>query len=277
MPNESPNTPSVQAQHNLSEWGQGKHLAMYDNLVLTPVEVNIFVRYRDQLSGRVLDLGCGAGRVLAHLAMIGADAYGIDLSPKMVERCRQHVPEASVQVGDVTALAELVDGPFDAIVAPDNLIDVFDDEERRAVLASIHGLLAPDGVFVFSTHDLAWADDNPGRREWEEPLTPKVVMRKLTEVAPADVVRSVHRRRAEARNRERLAPLQRRCDDYAIINDFPHDYSLLHYYIRRDDQERQLQDLGYELIDCLDSRGRNVGPGAHGDTDSLYYVARSAA
>ena len=40
--------------------------------------------------------------------------------------------------------------------------------------------------------------------------------------------------------------------DYAIVNDSAHHYSILHYYISRDDQERQLAEHGFELIECLD-------------------------
>jgi hypothetical protein len=81
-----------------------------------------------------------------------------------------------------------------------------------------------------------------------------------------------------ARNRRRLAPLEERHPEYAILNDFPHDYSLLHYYIRRDAQERQLQELGYELIECLDGRGDVVETGGHAPSDhhmdNLHYIAR---
>ena len=275
----TPNTDAaatVQTNHNLSEWRSGKYVESYATNVLTPVEVKVFVRYRDQLSGRVLDLGCGAGRVLSYLVMLGADAHGVDIAPSMVDRCRQVVPEAKVQVADVADLALTIDGKFDAVIAPDNLLDVFDDAKRRKVLSDLGEFLAEDGLLIFSTHDLGWAEHNPGPRSWEKKLTPALLGRKLIEVAPADVVRSIFRRRREAANRKRLAPLQQRNADHAIINDFPHDYSLLHYYIRRDDQERQPESLGYELIECLDERGREVGPGGHGSCDSLTYVARRA-
>ncbi len=39
--------------------------------------------------GRVGDLGCGPGRVTSHLAQMGVDAFGIDLSPGMIEVARR--------------------------------------------------------------------------------------------------------------------------------------------------------------------------------------------
>lgn len=264
---------SRQAASNSTEWATGRYIDVYANRVLTPVEVQIFIRYQEKLSQRVLDVGCGAGRVLAYLLMIGADAHGIDLAPSMVEYCHRTLPDAHVRVGDAQAIRQSFDGAFDVVLAPDNLIDVFDDTERRGVIADIREVLAPDGLFIFSTHDLGWQESNPGPREWEQ-TSGAGVMKKLLASSPASLVGAVRNRREIARNRARLAPLEQHHADHAIINDFPHNYSLLHYYIRRDDQQRQLTELGFELIECLAADGRTVGPGGSGNTDSLYYIAR---
>ena len=88
------------------------------------------------------------------------------------------------------------------------------------------------------------------------------------------MARAVARIPGRRRNRKRLGPLQRRGDGYAIINDSAHDYALLHYYIGRDDQARQLRETGYELLECLDADGRPVGPGAPHPDPWLHYVAR---
>lgn len=266
---------SPQARSNAREWAAGKYIDAYDSDVLTPVEVQIFVRYQDKLAGRVLDVGCGAGRILSYLVMLGADAHGLDIAPAMVDHCRRRHPEATVALGDAGTVSEYVDGLFDVVIAPDNLVDVFADLERRAALADFRNVLAPDGLLIFSTHDLRWADANPGPRDFELG-SPMGTVRKLLERAPADLVRGVRSRRERARNRTRLAQLQQRHSDHAIINDFPHNYSLLHYYISRDAQEGQLHELGYELVECLGADGRPVGPGESGPTDSLHYVARLA-
>ena len=39
---------------------------------------------------------------------------------------------------------------------------------------------------------------------------------------------------------------------------------------------RQLEELGFEFVECLACDGRTVGPGGSGDSDSLHYVARRA-
>jgi SAM-dependent methyltransferase len=270
-----PTATSRQATWNAGEWSAGKHLTTYANRVLTPVEVQIFLRYREKLAGRVLDVGCGAGRVLAYLVMNGADAVGVDLAPAMVDYCRRTVPGATVRQGDASDIAASVTGPFDVIIAPDNLIDVFGDAERRRVISDIRELLAPDGLFIFSTHDLGWHDANPGPREFEQ-ASAASTLRKLADLSLQRVAAALRNRREIARNRKRLGPLQRHHDNYAIINDFPHNYSLLHYYIRRDDQVCQLEQLGFEFIECLACDGRTIGPGGSGDSDSLHYIARPA-
>jgi len=55
-------------------------------------------------SGPVGDLGCGPGRVTAHLAGLGLDAFGIDLSPGMVDVARCTHPGLRFAVGSLAAL-----------------------------------------------------------------------------------------------------------------------------------------------------------------------------
>src|SRR3954453_123748 len=54
--------------------------------------------------GPVLDVGCGPGHVNAHLARLGLDARGVDLSPRMIEHARRLYPDLSFDVASATAL-----------------------------------------------------------------------------------------------------------------------------------------------------------------------------
>ena len=149
---DTPDQASTQERSNAHMWATGDQLDSYANRILTPVEVLIFARYREALSGRALDLGCGAGRVLSYLIMFGAQAYGIDLAPKMVDYCTRTFPDAVVRVGDVSALGECVDGLFDIVLAPDNLIDVFGEfhgiDRELDIHVALH-LAATAGVDEF--------------------------------------------------------------------------------------------------------------------------------
>jgi SAM-dependent methyltransferase len=264
-----------QVSANERLWRAGAHVDVYANRSLAPVEVMILVRYREVLSRRVVEVGCGAGRVLGYLVDLGGDVCGIDLSPDMVAYCRRTYPAADVRIGDVAALGDSIPGPFDAIVAANNLLDVFDDARRRAVLAQLRTLLAPDGVLIFSSHNLAD----------QERATPPAAgrtgaLRRASAIilghSARELIGTARRLPARIRNRRRLAPLQQTNADYAIVNDDTFDYALLHYYVRRDAQERQLGEAGLELIECLDPDGHPVPAGSDGAGPWLHYVARRA-
>jgi hypothetical protein len=167
------------------------------------------------------------------------------------------------------------------VLASDNIIDILDDAERRRVLSEIRErYLARDGLLVFSTHNLAHMEAprpaQPGRGR-EGPLRRALALgRRALDTAPAAVISGVVRRRREAVNRRRLHGFEYRAADHAVINDVAHEYGLLHYYIRRDDQQRQLERLGYELLECLELDGDPVPAGQDGVGPSLYYVTTAA-
>lgn len=266
----------AQVEVNTAVWSRGPLVSEYDNRVLSPAEVLLMARYREFLTGRVLEAGCGAGRLLGYLVQLGADAHGTDISSAMVKRCRDRFPEADVRVGDLAALDATVSGPFDAVIMAYNLLDVFDDQGRRAVLETIRGMLAPHGLLLFSSHNLAAADrlrggaDRPSRAQrsvaggWE-----------LLHRSPLWMGRALTRLPRRRSNRRRLGSLEHRADDHAVLNDSAHDYGLLHYYISRGEQERQLSELGYELVEALELDGRPVPPGNDGLGAALYYVCRT--
>src|SRR4051794_28707577 len=52
--------------------------------------------------GPVADLGCGPGRVTAHLAGLGVSVFGVDLSPKMVGLARHAYPNLRFTAGSMT-------------------------------------------------------------------------------------------------------------------------------------------------------------------------------
>jgi SAM-dependent methyltransferase len=266
-----------QVEVNASLWRSGRYLSWYDHTTLQPAEALILARYREALTGRVLDVGCGAGRLLNYLVLMGADAHGVDISSRMVEYCRRRFPGVDVRVGDLSDLRATVPGPFDAIVLADNVLDVFDDAQRRTVLDHLHDLLAPDGLLVFSSHNLdSW--DHPSAtgpaRTWARLME---MLRKASRRDVGWLVRAVLRFPSRRSNRRRLEPLQYREGDHAVVNDAAHDYGLLHYYIGRAGQERQLAEHGYRLIETLEFSGPTVPAGHAGREGSLYYVAARAS
>jgi len=252
----------MQRRTNDRLWSGDRLVGAYANRRLRPVEVDLLIRYRDDLSGRVLELGCGAGRLTGYLAEIATVVRGIDLSASMVEYSRQRYPAASFAEGDLRDSAVFGPDPWDAIVAPYNIIDVLDDTDRQLLLDHVHGSLAPGGVFVMSSHNRA-VESHLG-----DPA-------KLVGVSLADAAASLGRLPRWWQNRRRLTPFERREPSYAILNDPGHDYSVLHYYITRDAQQSQFERHGFQLLESLDLEGGRVEAGeAAAHSSEIHYVAR---
>ena len=67
-------------------------------------------------AGPVADIGCGTGRVTAHLTGLGLSAFGIDLSPQMIAVARRSHPDLRFDVGSMLAL-DLPDGALGGVPA----------------------------------------------------------------------------------------------------------------------------------------------------------------
>jgi SAM-dependent methyltransferase len=252
----------AQRRANDRLWGRRGLVHAYATRVLRPVEVILLVRYRDELSGRVVELGCGAGRLTGYLGEIAATAHGIDISPEMVAYCRRTYPKVTFSEGDLRGVTTMEAGSWDAVFATYNVLDVLGDAERRQVLDGIHGVLPPGSLLIMSSHNLAYAPR----------LADPFRIRNRGLVAAAVTLVQYPRWR---RNRKRLLAFERHEPNYSILNDISHDFSALHYYISRDAQERQLNEHGFDLVECLDLDGRRVEPGDEApDCSELQYVAR---
>lgn len=104
---------------------------------------------------RVLDAGCGAGRMLPWLAARGCRPEGVDLSPGMVRRARTDHPAYPCTVGSLSELP-LADAEFDGVFSwystihsPDVDLDRMLSEMARVLRPGGHLLLAfqvGDGV-----------------------------------------------------------------------------------------------------------------------------------
>lgn len=103
--------------------------------------------------GPVADVGCGPGWLTTLLRGHGLDAFGIDLSPRMIEVARRLNPGARFEVGSMLAL-DLPDSSLAGLVAAYSLIHV-PWERRPDALAEFHRVLAPGGqlLLVFQVGD----------------------------------------------------------------------------------------------------------------------------
>jgi SAM-dependent methyltransferase len=119
----------------------------------------------------ILELGCGAGRVTHPLLALGHRVVAVDESPEMLAHIR----------GARTVLSRIEDldlsTRFDVVVLSSHLVNVADDEQLGAFLATCARHVLATGCVVIQRHPLDWFDTlAPSRRsrpagDGVEPIT----------------------------------------------------------------------------------------------------------
>ncbi len=100
---------------------------------------------------RVLDAGCGPGRVGAELAARGHVVVGVDADRELIEAARADHPGPTWLVADLAELDLTAEGetePFDAAVCAGNVMPFVAVGTEGIVLARIAEHLRDDGLFV---------------------------------------------------------------------------------------------------------------------------------
>nr|WP_055508352.1 class I SAM-dependent methyltransferase [Nonomuraea pusilla] len=107
---------------------------------------------------RVLDYGCGYGRVMAELSEHGfSDVSGVDLSPALIERGRSLRPDLPFAVLESPPHLPHPSASFDVVLLFAVLTCVPDDAAQRALVAELSRVLAPGGLLYVS--DVLLQDD----------------------------------------------------------------------------------------------------------------------
>src|SRR4051812_17037372 len=100
---------------------------------------------------RVLDAGCGPGRVGAHLHEVGHRVVGVDADPVLIAAAEEDHPGPRWVVGDLAELdlrASGIDAGFDAIVCAGNVMTFLAVSTRQEVLRRMRDVVAGDGRAV---------------------------------------------------------------------------------------------------------------------------------
>ncbi len=143
----------------------------YDLSPHFPEDIPFYRRRILSAQARVLELGCGTGRVLVELAESCGRIFGVDASAAMLAICRQKLAErgippstAGVRQGDITRLA--LGETFDLILAPFRVFQNLEsDEAVSGYFETVRTHLAPGGraiVNVFQPN----LEPNRLRKEW---------------------------------------------------------------------------------------------------------------
>ncbi len=129
----------------------------------------VFNKYVPFPVNRVLELGCGSGRLVCDMATRGFSMTGLDLNPTALEYCKKKLKKLGVKgeavIGDMTNFQ--FDQPFDAAVNAINTFRHLESEEAAlAHLDCVAEHLKPGGVFVLSLHLLPIDGDLWGTERW---------------------------------------------------------------------------------------------------------------
>lgn len=123
-----------------------------------------------QPGDRLLDVGCGAGRVALGLARLGfSHVVGIDTCPPMVAEARRLAEAMGLDVsfwdGDALALPFPAGSFSGAVFAFNGLMQIPGRENRRRALGELHRVVSGEGALVFTTHDRDMACQAPYWRD----------------------------------------------------------------------------------------------------------------
>ncbi|WP_408649001.1 class I SAM-dependent DNA methyltransferase [Streptomyces poriticola] len=126
-----------------------------DVLAAQPLDRGVLAGFAELVGagGRVADLGCGPGRVTAHLAALGLDVYGLDLSASMLAVARRENPGLRFEQGSMTGIPA-ADGELAGVVSWYSSIHTA-DERLPGLFAEFRRVLAPGGylLLAFQTGD----------------------------------------------------------------------------------------------------------------------------
>ena len=125
---------------------------LFHELDYKPFDRHLLAMFAELVKGRglVCDIGCGPGQIARYLHDQGADAMGIDLSPKMIEQARRLSPGQRFEQADMRALP-FTNGELAGITAFYSIIHIPRPDVTR-VLKEFRRVLQPNGWLLLAFH-----------------------------------------------------------------------------------------------------------------------------
>jgi len=208
------------------------------NTHLFPPEATVFEMLRPELSRmRMLDIGVGAGRTSLYFGDKVREYVAIDYSASMLEICKERfssLPSSSFQIRDAANLQEYADESFDFVLFSYNGIDSVEHSKRMRIFEEIRRVCAPGAYFFFSSHNLLYVEE---LFRLKLSYHPRVFINKLRKY--------ISYRKHNKNWREKIK------EQHAIINDGAHRFSIMLYYIKPEEQIRQLHKYGFKQIEIF--------------------------
>jgi SAM-dependent methyltransferase len=259
---------SATADGNLAVWERDAD-RYAPSLALHVQEQDLLGRLRERWPElAMLDLGVGAGRTAYTFAPLARTYVGIDYSQPMVDLARTRVvPREGVRFehGDARDLARFRATPFDIVLFSYNGIDSVSHADRVLIFEQVFEVLAPDGLFLFSSHSM---DALPLASPLPRPrgrLTARSAYRLARGLPAALKIR---------RQNDRLDLAADRRRGWVAVPDDVYDVGMENLYVLASAQVAELARLGFEVCEVTDRRGRAVDPRRPGRDAWLHYLCR---
>ncbi len=217
---------------------------------------------------RILDIGVGGGRTVPILRSLSEDYVAVDYLPEMVELTRSNHPGVRVEHADARDLGSFRDGEFALVVFSLNGIDGLAHEDRARVFGAARRVLAPGGIFLYSTHNL----EHPlaGRPPWARQRLPgRITPRSLAGWALRLPRRSLSYRR--------LRRLVTRGQGWAILVGASYEFGIVGHYVTLREALREPAACGYAPgVRVYGSSGEELEPGTDTrDSEWFHLIARA--
>jgi ubiquinone/menaquinone biosynthesis C-methylase UbiE len=195
---------------------------------LWPEEKFIFEQHQSKIRDKsLLDIGCGGGRTTRVLRHWTSQYTGLDYSHEMIKACREKWPDLKFVHGDASVMHMFGPDQFDFVLFSFNGIDSLSHEKRIRVLQEVYRVLKPGGVFTFSSHN----------RDCKRIVT-------ALDLRDLNIKNNVRNLRSYFTVRQ----YQVRAPTYTILSDPLAGFGCLMYYIRKFDQVKQLEAIGFRDV-----------------------------
>jgi SAM-dependent methyltransferase len=216
---------------------------------LLPAEQIIYERLSGWLSGKsVLDVGVGAGRTSEAFGERTGRYLGVDYSHEMIAACERRFSGAGnrfeFRVADARNIQQL-GGPWDLIFFSFNGIDHLDATDRTKFFHDVRTMLAPSGMFWFSSHNIRSLPtlyklrikEGSSAKEWAYGVFSWLLIRLVNP------------------SRRKLAG-----QPHAMVNDGALGFGVRGYYGTPQETTQQLKQNGFHTVLIFGMDGRELQP-----------------
>jgi SAM-dependent methyltransferase len=156
-------TEIIERDDNYIDTGSEAGLYFFEYEQWSPLERQAIARVK----GRVLDIGCGAGRHSLYLQQRGFDVTAIDNSPGAIEVCKLRGLKNAI-VRPIANVDEFETTSFDTILMLGNNFGLFGDEKNaKLILRKLSRITSSEAQIIAGTRN-PYKTDNPEHLDYHE-------------------------------------------------------------------------------------------------------------